>query len=1739
MADTIDDFGRTIKISFNDLRDALVNDLKQQERNTENRSDNTKEIKKLNDNLEKIIGRQLVDELKALQKLVKNVSECCEKTSKERGKSKSKSDRKEDAKIFAEAIADKLGSGKGRDAAREIGDLLRKDVLPAFDTVNDKTLNFGQVLERSQRRFSTAFKMVGKQFQSDFGAITGAIRDKLGKINPLKLGMDAATESSEWFKNAWQGLINTASKSWTTFTEAASSRWSKISNGLSERLTLFTDDVKYAFSYITDNVIVRTFTKAGEKISKVWQDYGKPFLETLSKPFKAVGNKFMQYINPISKAIGGTVKDFFRMGSSRTAHKEVDDMLAKPDIVAMHGHDEHKGEGKNGKSKGTESGLCRCICKCISRLMGVSKDIAKSSKDTATTTRATGKVSGRTGDATVKALKAATDSSNKKSDKEESQQALMREWMKQESKKRWEERGARAKSKMLSGAAYAQNLIFGGKPIETLLHGASMALAKTTGKILEAPFDLAGKIVSLIPFIGGLGPIIGAFGAALGGLAEGLVHLVLTPLIKQVEFIGDATKSMFVSTGATSAPPTISAGKAPGGEEWSDLAKTMMEVDRNMESISKTLDVLGTKMSDVVETGHDFETIQKSMLKNFRKGIRDNKDLNKVTKTGLQTAYLLDSNAEHTADMFADWHQTLGMSSVDLRSMQRGMTQIARSTGLVGDNLMDAAKSASEFMDNMRKAGTLTAESSRSLIEMMARAKLTGTEGAAKSFAKILSQGRLRGNLSGHEQTLAAIGGGGNSKLIDAITFGTVQGNKELEKEFANNLEGWLKAQVGGDPTKSLDQNMKKMSAEQISRLSYLTQQLFGMGAKEFQLQIKNMQKGAQSFSENIAEIEKAGSAEAMSLDKLRAVADKEIGWRAKFDTALNNAKGDTSKALDELLNMADLPKEMRKQFEGQLNAQQVAYQRQQLFITTGADLMDKFNNIMEDGGKNVDGALEELARGSKDFREYLGKIGTDAGKGGMAIEKVLEDQAKRLMEEANKFGMGEDISKLLPDPADIKKALKDNDKAALKIIADRFARAKGMVETGGMKNTSPMELIKQYLNQIAGMFNELMQAGLKEVLPMLMHAIKDFSRAPFWKAFKEGDLKKGFELFGEYIKGIVPNIQKAMAEIGSLAESEGFRKFLTTLISGIGTAVKPLFDAVGAAFTEENPKIMKFIENVKKFINETDWNKVAEGLAAISVGIVKFVEMIGKIVEFLGPTGTLIAGLAILAGPTGISALTLAFNPLGAIMATLVIGAGLLYEAWTRVNDAQKEAAKLTGQQAGIDENRKNAALAAGGAAAAKGDAATVRKLLTAKEKEQTELETRIRELEAKGTIAQGAPGSIADESGFGSTFYDAFGDKVAREKKRNEERELAEKRITLGKVQEAKNALMPKVKEAEDTAAAMLAKVAADRAKDPAMWANVDKMIMESGVSRDYRMPGKREYKDTTGTAIMADNQGDADRIFKGMGKTIESFADVRKRLNHKGILDWTPTGETKVGPEDIKKYVGSVFAKLTQDQVETNNLTKELIVLNKTEPEKAMKIAEAMRQKLIENLNFNEMSYDDWDRAIENIATVEKAQAVMAELAKKGVKPGSIYTHDIYLEDLMTEMVANVSDMNYILSNIYDSKIAEAMEAGNVTARVPVDAEQELRKREAELRVNAGTDMSETEANTGATAANTRATVRAINMVGKLLAKVLANGGSGLSGLSGPDYSIDTFFDEALSTTWHSANPDRQPGLDVDGH
>lgn len=1812
----VDVFDREVKASIEDLRAALVGDVAETKKDRKERDENTEQLKKLNDNLEKLVGAQLDKELKSLNKLIKKVADCCEEA-------KSKRSAERQAKAFGQAAARALGGGNSRSLENSVERML------------DRTMTFGKALENSQRRFATAFGMIGKDFKATFGDIGASIKRMFSKLGGgggagggggmlgWRKVLDSITgwwrQSADAVTSTWNNAIGRVSSAWQSLTSTVAGYWNKVTGKIGSVMTGIADKVSGYWN------------KAIDYVSKTW--IGKT-VGWIGKTAGFLGRS----VATLGKATVGSAKNFLGIGKPTgrggRAGRDVDDMMGEG--VIREGDEGGVGGGRRRRGKGGGmSDLCRCICECIGELTGVTKD-----GDKKTTKLLDKSVKGdKRREFTDKASRLADRRGTTKTPGGESQAALKREWMQDRRRENWARKGAGMKSQALGATSAASRFVFSDKPMESLLAGAAAGTAKVTGKVVEGPIAVLGDLIqhSTIPVLSSLGPVIKAFGSALGGLAEGLVNFVLTPLIEQVEIMDDATKAMYISTGATQAAPRVTMPGKPGegmGEEWADITKRVVEANNNMDSTARTLEKLGTYMNDVAETGQRFTTIQKTMLRNFKRGIQDTKALNKVTKTGLQTAYLLGASAESTADLFADWHQRLGMSTTDLRGMQRNMTQIARSTGIFGDELVQIAKSSHQFMENMRMAGNLSTTAAKNIVELTARGRKTGTEGATGRILDLLSKGILRGGGGPKETALATIGAGGRADLAQHALQGTLLETDEGMKDFANNLENWTRKLIGADPTKSLEENIKKLTPAARARFTAIMEQTVGVGLNEMAIVVGNLKETSKSFNERIEDMTKAARGPAMTLEQLQGEFAKAGGdWQKTFEKLVGEAKGDTGKAIDEMLNMANLPKELRKTLEGQLSAQQAEFQKQQLFLKTGADLLDEFNKNIADGGKGFDKAIADLGK-NKNFREYLDKIGADAGKGGEAIQKAMEDQAARLTQEANKLGKGE-IANLLPKPEEIREAIVGKDAAKLSSLTEKFTRVQGMLAKQGMQASNPVEDIKQNVHLIEGYFKELLQSAIYQMIPFLSEMIKQLQNAPFWKAFREGDIKKGIELLGEFIGDMAGNIEKAMAQVGNLTESTGFQKFVSGVVAGIAKIAKPLMEALGNYIKENAGEFTKFVENMVKLFKETDWH---------SVGIA-----IGVIVGALVALGTAVAVGGVLA--LGLAAVA---GGLGSIV--MVLGAGALvyglYELSKALKDLDKAKAdlnKTVQKQIEMEQkrteksidNNKDAALAgnvsaleARRAALLREEAAIVDRIEKNKDKKEGMFGQNAEEVAQLGAD-RARKAQIDKEKAALDEQMKIAKAKEAEQLKNLAGRELANKQMedywnNSNKRQVEAKALQDKLQREKHATDKRIAEL-----DDMWTWTRAEKREREEKAMRRDQLNEQLREAEKNQRSI---HQSNAQRVYdtqwaKSMSGGLKESSEekyIRQRYGlgvaaqrEQGIKDRDQLGQDyskladilwKDGPEGAMAYIKENSKKLNADIVNSMlevygaKLPVEMAKNLKTTfaqgdfnalknasmtakmgditPEQFLKARELSRKrgqeapditdlsKVISNPDIVKLSKEQLDylqrsnevlkaqiedakrrhaeatlpgaksileahiKGLEEllaksisesskkqIAEMEKANIVgpqmpealkeTEETMKNGQKPGSIYTHDTHLEELMKKQE----------------------ELPTVNPRLPgssSDAETQIRKEKAELQQQES-DMSVVEGNTGTTAAASKAQVKLLSKIGKLLAKAIAGGG--LAGLAGPDYPTTEFMEDILSTEWPGARPGRTVGLEID--
>jgi len=1823
----VDVFDREVKASIEELRAALVGDVAKDKKGAQREDENTEQLKKLNDNLQRIVGDQLDRELKALNKLIKKVADCCEDMAGKR----SSRDVNREAKAFGEAVAKSMNPAVGNGIEKAIEDAI-EDMAPAFENVTDKTMTFGKVLERSQRRFSTAFGMIGKDFQRSFSE---AFRNRIAKLNPFKWfeksGEKAAEDSRNILTEVWQKISTTVSNLWSGVTDKVSGWWKSA-----------TDKVSGLWSGVT-NKVSGLWNSVAKKVSDSWIG------QQTAKVAKGAGF-LARSVGTLGKATAGTVKDLFGLGKTRPRGQADVEGGATSEAEAM-------AETLVNEMGKDDLQLCQCICKCIHELMGVTEkgvaaekksggfveklfkgDKKAKSKEDGKGAKSQASLLGSIG-AGIKGLLGRGKGG-------ESQEALMREYLQQQRKEKFARAGQGARTKAISGASAASRMVFGDKPVESMLAGVAQGVAKVGGKVIEGPFWALGELVekSTIPGLTALGPVIKFVGAALGGLAEGLINFVLTPLIEQVEYMDEATKAMYISTGATTSIPGIKMGGAPPpgtGEEWSDIAKRVAESNKNMDSSARTLEKLGTYMSDVGETGQRFNVIQKTTLRNFKRGIQDTKTLNKVTKTGLQTAYLIGASAESTSELFADWHQRLGMSTIDLRGMQRNLTQIGRSTGIFGDELVQIAKSSHQFMENLRMAGNLSTTAAKNILELSARGRKTGTEAATGRTLDFLSKGILRGGGGPKEQALGAIGSGGRPDLARKVLEGTLMDTDEDFKAFGQNLENWTRKLIKADPTKSLEENIKRLTPSQRARYTAIMEQTVGVGLNEMGVLLGNIKETTKSFSERIADFSKAARGPTMSLEDLQGVMDKGgAEWRKTFDKLVAE-KGDIGKAIDEMLNMEKLPQELRKQLEGQLSAQQAAFQKQQLFLKTGADLLDAFNASIKDGGKDFDEAIKELAgpQGSKNFQEYLKAIGGDVANGGAAIEKVLADQAKRMREEAKKLGK-EEIVNILPTPEEIQKALAGKKPEDMTAIVEKFTRVQGLIAKQGMQASNPVEDIKQNVHLIEAHFKQLMQSAIFQALPFLTEAIKQLNEAPFWKAFKEGDIKKGVELLGEFLANMAGDIEKAMAQVASIADTPGFQKFISGLVSGIATIAKPLLEAIGNYIKENAGGIAKFLEQAIKFFNETDWEMVGKALGMILAALVA----IGAAVAV---GGALLLGLTALSG--GLGGLLLALGG-GALVAGIVA----LALAFKDLDNAKNNLNKTIQKGIEFDQKRTDKSITDNKDLALQGNVSALEARRAALLREEATVVTRIEKNKDKKV---GLFGGNAEE------VAQVTADR-ARKTQIDKEKTALEEQLKVAKAQEADkmktmkgsdlankqmedywNIMMKKQREQKgiqdkqiEERNALHKRVA--ELDDMTWWTGAEKRERaEKAARRDqlnetleetqkrlwkpFQHDAQRVYDNTWHKALSMLGNESADQKYvrqrygistvdqrkqgvdRGkLGKDYEGLADILWEKGPEAAMDYIKKNAKSLNMDIVQSMLNVYGSKLPVEmaknlktafaQQDYNDLTKKAVTAGLIDPKKEgltdeqfLRAREVARKrgvdtpdtqdiaKVLQNPETVKLTKEQLDFLVrardvlkDQLADVKKrageatgsgktvldnmaknlqeqidksisptANKEIEEMAKKASNPGSIYTHDTHLEKLLEDMLANRMEITAVKGPAFITPATDGNQVA-VSSMLPGSAkgaEDEMRRRQAESS-GSDVDMARTEANTGTTAANTRAMVKLLGRIGRLLAK-RGNNGNCIQGVQGVDYPTEAFFDEILSTEWPGARIGRTVGLEID--
>ncbi len=237
------------------------------------------------------------------------------------------------------------------------------------------------------------------------------------------------------------------------------------------------------------------------------------------------------------------------------------------------------------------------------------------------------------------------------------------------------------------------------------------------------------------------------------------------------------------------------------------------------------------KFGNVVEeTGHNRTEFQKVWLKNARKGFgfemkagkmqqKTADDQIRMLKNALNVSFELDMNAESTAELFDHWSRNLQLSNTQLYTIGLSMKQIARETGVSGENMMQVAKSVEETAKLLKKASALSHSTMSAMLRSAALASKYGIEDISQQIDQGLTSYDNFINMSDKKlQMFMTRALSSNKELWNALKAGVAGSemyrpkvNKAMEDEIKKVLA--RSGMAGVDPTQ-IQGEMRKLELQ-------------------------------------------------------------------------------------------------------------------------------------------------------------------------------------------------------------------------------------------------------------------------------------------------------------------------------------------------------------------------------------------------------------------------------------------------------------------------------------------------------------------------------------------------------------------------------------------------------------------------------------------------------------------------------------------------------------------------------------------------------------------------------------------------------------------------------------------------------------------------------------------------------------------------------------------------------------
>lgn len=489
--------------------------------------------------------------------------------------------------------------------------------------------------------------------------------------------------------------------------------------------------------------------------------------------------------------------------------------------------------------------------------------------------------------------------------------------------------------------------------LASALSGSDASGRRFTGFLNKANIGIAGLTAGFTALSGVVDKFTQGLGIDVGRAFQGVIS-------DEMNFITNMRK--------------ISSEVIQSGEDYNELSRKMIDIG----------DV-------VLETGVSRVKYQQLYQESMRKGLtyevkagqlqkRTLDDQKQLMKNSLATASLLGADADQTAQMFEQWNRQLGMSNNQLFQVGNSMRHIAQITGVSGNNLLEAAQEAGNYIKTLQRTGLLDSISAKNVIQSVTLFKKYGVEEMG---------GNILNALSSYENLI------NSDPNLQSLLSQVASRKGMMSQLYAGNVlstEGGKRAMMGGIVEQAQSRLGQQFGISDVTKLPMILQSLSREGTRESDLKVRNINTFLKS----------------MGLDPGTLA---QFGKAMKEDIPLAEQIGNVEKEL----TAGPLEAGQRKGLEGRLKGlrQQEMTEKYSLFqenmARTGnvAESMASTNAYLQKQGLQGigPGGLQSLSQGmlnalkeqateaEVDFDSILGKQGlSEAGLvKGMADEKTME----------------------------------------------------------------------------------------------------------------------------------------------------------------------------------------------------------------------------------------------------------------------------------------------------------------------------------------------------------------------------------------------------------------------------------------------------------------------------------------------------------------------------------------------------------------------------------------------------------------------------------------------------------------------------------------------------------------------------------------------------------------------------